>query len=151
MLSLPNNRTPRETKNKPWEFLGPWHVVKSRERPKNRDRAKIISKKANDESDGQDRGRVRLGTGEDSAAGTLHYKALEQRQDDKDRKKEREASKYATPPAHRWTEGVSRLGTPSAQTPGERAGEHATLFSTLETAPARYGHQTGVAPPQQSD
>ena len=54
--------------------------------------------------------------------------AVKQRQEDKDREKERETSKKAAPPAHRWTEGVSRLGTPLAQTPGERAGEPRNTF-----------------------
>jgi hypothetical protein len=44
----------------PREFLGPWDVVTSRERPKNRDRASVIPKKANDELDGPD------GTAEES-------------------------------------------------------------------------------------
>jgi hypothetical protein len=74
--------------------------------------------------------------------------SVKQRQEDKDREKEMEASKYVAPLAQRWTEGVSRLGTPLEQTPGERAGE---LRNTFLNAPAQSGHQEGVAPPQQLD
>ena len=76
--------------------------------------------------------------------------AVKQRQEDKDREKEREASKYAAPPAHRWTEGVGWDHLWHKRREREQE-NHATLFSTLATAPARYGHQTWVAPPQQSD
>jgi len=141
------------------EFRGPWHVVASRERPNNRDRAKVISKTDNDESDGptgsrksrtghrkrlsrrdplespkpvrpsnrEDRQRQPAGdwydkrqmdqrTESDYASDTMDHPvhltvsqdeakawraSVKQQQEDKDREKEMEASKYAAPPAHR--------------------------------------------------
>ena len=48
-----------------------------------------------------------------------------------------EASKYAALPAHRWTEGVSQIGTPLEQTPGARAGQPRNTF-------LNYGNRAGT-------
>ena len=63
--------------------------------------------------------------------------SVKQRQEDKDKEKEMEAIKYAAPPAQRWTEEVSRLGTTLEQTPGASAGQPRKTF-------LKSGNRTGT-------
>jgi len=118
----------------PREFRGPWHVVTAREGPKNRDRAQVISKTPNNESDLPIRiAESRSGLGKDSASGN-HYqscrvtKASPTKQGRTDNDNQRAIgttsvqwanNSRATRPVTLWTNGSTSPCCRRRQKPGE--------------------------------